>query len=182
MQTPAPDDIIALLSEDHQLVEQRFAEAREAGEDTEGERFWKLADLLVRHEVAEEMVVYPALRAAPDGDAIADARIAEQSGAEHKLAELEELRPGTAEFRSELTSLQKSVLEHAELETSSVFPLLRETLSSEELVALGQRYLAAKSSAPNHPHPAAPDTPPGNKILGPVAALFDRIRDAAGRV
>jgi hypothetical protein len=32
--------------------------------------------------------------------------------------------------------------------------------------------------APTHPHPNAPDTPPGNMVLGPVAALADRFRDA----
>jgi len=32
--------------------------------------------------------------------------------------------------------------------------------------------------APTHPHPNAPDTPPGNMVLGAVAALADRFRDA----
>lgn len=36
--------------------------------------------------------------------------------------------------------------------------------------------------APTHPHPSAPDTPPGNLVAGPVGALFDRIRDAASHV
>lgn len=182
MNTQAPADLISLLEEDHQLVKQRFAEVERAGEETKAERFWKLTDQLVRHEVAEEVVVYPTLRNVSGGDSIADARIEEQSEAEQKLAEIETLEPGSAEFTSELSALEKAVLQHAEHEETEVFPLLSSSQTSESLVELGEKYTAAKSSAPNHPHPNAPDTPPGNKIMGPVAALFDRIRDAAARV
>jgi hypothetical protein len=31
--------------------------------------------------------------------------------------------------------------------------------------------------APTHPHAAAPDKPPFNVMLGPGAALVDRVRD-----
>jgi hypothetical protein len=34
-----------------------------------------------------------------------------------------------------------------------------------------------KDMAPTRPHPAAPDTPPGDLLLGPVTGLFDRLRD-----
>jgi hypothetical protein len=36
----------------------------------------------------------------------------------------------------------------------------------------------AKKMAPTRPHPAAPDTPPANKLLAPGAGLVDRLRDA----
>lgn len=47
---------------------------------------------------------------------------------------------------------------------------------------LGRRYSHPGASGPTHPHPSPPDTPPGNLVAGPVAALFDRIRDAASHV
>ncbi|HUR08087.1 MAG TPA: hypothetical protein VM347_36465 [Nonomuraea sp.] len=37
---------------------------------------------------------------------------------------------------------------------------------------------AIKKIAPTRPHPSAPDTPPGNKLLGPATGLIDRLRDA----
>jgi hypothetical protein len=37
----------------------------------------------------------------------------------------------------------------------------------------------AKATAPTHPHPKAPNQPPGNILLGPIAAIIDRARDAA---
>jgi hypothetical protein len=36
-----------------------------------------------------------------------------------------------------------------------------------------------KMAAPTHPHPAAPDTPPGNILLGPFVAFMDRVKDLA---
>ncbi len=38
----------------------------------------------------------------------------------------------------------------------------------------------AKGLAPTHPHPHAPNTPPGN-IVGGAAAAVDKVRDAVRR-
>jgi|GEM_PF-5487241 len=38
----------------------------------EQDLFWKLTNDLVRHEVAEERVVYPLLRGLPGGETVAD--------------------------------------------------------------------------------------------------------------
>ncbi len=70
------------------------------------------------------------------------------------------------------------MLAHAEAEESTTFPLLERITTTDERQELGARYQKAKDRAPTHPHPHAPDTPPGNKLLGPVAAIFDRARDA----
>lgn len=107
MSTVSPvDDVVRLLEEDHRLVEQRFAEVSTAGASTRGELFWKLTNDLVRHEVAEEVVVYPALRKLPGGDQIADARIAEQSEAEEQLAKMEKMDAESPEFVRDLASLK----------------------------------------------------------------------------
>ncbi|MGH9043272.1 MAG: hemerythrin domain-containing protein, partial [Acidimicrobiales bacterium] len=76
-------------------------------------------------------------------------------------------------------ALRSSVLDHAAAEERNIFPLLQTVESQDARSRLGARYEKAKASAPTHPHPGAPDTPPGNKILGPIAAFFDRARDAA---
>jgi hemerythrin superfamily protein len=183
MTTASPsDDVVDLLEEDHHLVEARLSELDTAGAGARAELFWKLTNDLVRHEVAEEVVVYPALRKVPGGDQIADARIAEQAEAEEKLAKMEKMDADSPEFVRELASLKKAVLEHAESEEKTAFAMLLGSLSLEQRAELGGRYLKAKEAAPTHPHPNAPDTPPGNVVLGPVAALVDRIRDAAAAV
>lgn len=183
MSTTSPvDDILDLLEEDHHLVEKRLEELSAAGPETRGELFWKLTNDLVRHEVAEEVVFYPALRQLPGGDAIADPRIGEQSEAEKQLAKMEKLDAQAPEFLRELASLKAAVLDHAKAEEETAFMMLRGAVPVDQRAELGQRYLKAKAVAPTHPHPHAPDSPPGNVVLGPVAALLDRVRDAAAAV
>lgn len=177
---PPPEDLVQSLEQDHEEIKKRFADLEAGGPQTRAERFWKLTDQLVRHEVAEEVVVYPALRQVPGGAQLAEARISEQAEAEQQLARMEKLDPAGEEFASELSSLKSSVLEHARLEEVQAFPFLAGFAPTDDLVALAQRYRAAKLAVPNHPHPQMPDTPPANRIPGPVAALYDRIRDAAG--
>lgn len=183
MSTISPaDDVVLLLEEDHRMVEQKFEELSLAGPATRGELFWKLTNDLVRHEVAEEVVVYPALRHLAGGDQVADARIAEQSEAEAQLAKMEKMDAESPEFVAELATLKAAVLKHAKSEEETAFMMLRGSVETPQRVELGQRYVKAKDAAPTHPHPNAPDTPPGNVLLGPLAALIDRIRDATATV
>jgi hemerythrin superfamily protein len=173
------DDVVRLLEEDHRLVEARLSELSLAGAPSRGELFWKLTNDLVRHEVAEETVIYPVLRRLPGGDAVADARIAEQSSAEERLAKMERMDAASPEFADEFTELKAAVLEHAEAEEKTAFAMILGNVPADERIELGLRYVKAKDAAPTHPHPHAPDTPPGNVVLGPVAAFIDRVRDAA---
>jgi len=178
MTTRSATDVVELLLADHQAAKSllgRFDDVAPAGR---ADYFCEVATELVRHEVAEEQVVYPVIRRAPGGDREADTRIAEQSSAEGILADMEKLDPSSAEFARRFITLRQAVLAHATSEEATTFPLLIEIEDEESRRALGGRYEHAKSTAPTHPHPHAPDTPPGNVILGPVAALFDKVRDA----
>lgn len=176
---PTRHDVVDLLREDHQLVEERLKEFDAVGASTRGELFWKLTNDLVRHEVAEEVVVYPQLRQLPGGETVADARIGEQAEAERQLAKMERMDAESPEFVVELATLKVAVLSHAKTEEDTAFPMLRTGVPPDVLITLGQRYVHAKEAAPTHPHPHVPDRPPGNVVVGPVAALVDRVRDAA---
>jgi hemerythrin superfamily protein len=173
-------DIVDLLSQDHEEAKQLLNQITSAAPDARNDLFWELVPALVRHEVAEEVVVYPTIRSeAPDGDAEVEPRLKEQQQAEEMLSSMEELDPASDEFGQKLRQLRDDVLEHAEAEEQNIFPLLRALEHEEERAELGARYEKAKASAPTHPHPNAPNTPPGNKVLGPIAAFADKIRDAA---
>ena len=173
------DDLVTRLLADHRAVEDMFTRMESAPPDQIGEMFWDLTHQLVRHEVAEEEIVYPKVRKAlPEGDQLADLRIEEQSEAEELLAKMEKAGAADPQFSAHLSSLRNAVLAHAEKEESTVFVPLGMVLEEAELVRLGKLYEKAKKAAPTHPHPHAPDTPPGNVALGPVAALVDRTRDA----
>jgi hemerythrin superfamily protein len=180
----AEKDIIDYLLEDHHLVRELCRQLSN-GQTTQsrGDLFRTLVEQLARHETAEEMILYPRLRKEVEGgDVLADARLSEEHHAEEMLAELERLDPGSDEFMEKLEQLKAGVLEHAENEEQQVFPRLREALSAEDLQTMGKMFEAAKKMAPTHPHPDAPDTPPGNIALGPIVAVFDRARDAIKKV
>jgi iron-sulfur cluster repair protein YtfE (RIC family) len=173
------DDLISLLTQDHEAIKERFAELGHADPEVRERLFWELTDQLVRHEVAEEVVVYPALRHEPGGEAIAEARVHEESDAEQLLARMEKLDPTTEEFRGAISDLEASVVAHAQKEEAEVFPLLEANEESGYLALLGQKFKGEKLAAPTHPHPHAPDSPLAQKLVGPVAAFIDRIRDAS---
>jgi iron-sulfur cluster repair protein YtfE (RIC family) len=150
------DDLISLLAQDHEAIGERFFELGHAGPDVRGQLFWELMDQLVRHEAAEEMVVYPALRQEPGGAVIAEARRREESEAEAVLARLEKLDPVTEEFRSAVRDLESAVQGHAQKEETEVFPLLAANEESGYLALLGQKFKGEKLAAPTHPHPPHP--------------------------
>jgi len=176
-------DVLVLLDQDHHAAEallKRFDEIPVSGR---AEYFCEVVQTLVGHEVAEELVVYPTIREdAPSGGQVVDARLAEQAEAEELLAEMEKLDPASAAFTSKFQKLRDSVLGHAKAEELTAFELLKNSSTVTRREELGARFQKAKASAPTHPHPHAPDTPPGNKVMGPIAAMFDRARDALHRV
>lgn len=179
MSIATQDDIITLLLQDHQLVAGAFEELCDAGADQRAELFRHLTDQLLRHEVAEEIVLFPEIRRVPAGAAVVEARIAEQAAAEAQLKEMDALDPAGREFAAQLTGLRHHVLEHAHREEAEAFSLLATSSDVDRRMAMGARYERAKRAAPHHPHPGVPDSPPGNVVVGPVVALLDRLRDAA---
>lgn len=102
-------------------------------------------------------------------------------GLEETLKRLEGLQPDDPSFDEQLATLMREIREHVAKEEGEMFPHLRQVLSQDELVELGAKVESVKKIAPTRPHPSAPDQPPGNKVLGPVAGQFDRIRDAVSR-
>jgi hemerythrin superfamily protein len=143
--------------------------------DITAELFWILADDLIRHEVAEEVVVYPHLRLGSDE---ADERgLAEQVAIEEQLTRMEDLPSGSREFREELAGLRANVCEHIEREERVLLSHLRGTLSEDRRRQLGHRYAEVKETAPHHRYPGVA----GSTIVGRVAALSDWIRDSASK-
>ncbi|WP_372348405.1 hemerythrin domain-containing protein [Streptomyces sp. KL116D] len=135
---------------------------------------------LVRHSVAEEEHLYPAVRRlVPAGDALADQEIKDHSEAEKLLKQVEQLPPDAATFDDLVARLQAEVSGHVQDEENNLFPRLRESCDDRELLELGDKIRSAKKAAPTrpHPHPHAPNTPPGNKLLAPGTGLVDRVRD-----
>ncbi|MER6349880.1 hemerythrin domain-containing protein [Streptomyces sp. NPDC001595] len=134
---------------------------------------------LVRHSVAEEAHLYPAVRAhLPNGDAMADQEIDDHSKAERIMKDLEGCDADDPEFDRLVGMLMSEIRSHVADEEQNLFPLLRQACPAETLDELGDKVRQAKKMAPTRPHPSAPDRPPANKLLAPGMGLVDRMRDA----
>jgi hypothetical protein len=89
--------------------------------------------------------------------------------------------PEDERYKAKVTVLIESVRHHIEDEEGEMFPKIREALGRKRLVEIGEALEAARKTAPTHPHPKAPDTPPGNLIGGPALAIKDRVIDLVDR-
>lgn len=174
------DDIITELTKDHDEVRAIFAQLRQGPAPQRREELVRdMTVELVKHSVAEEAHLYPLIRDVfPEGDQLADHEIEEHAEVEKALKSREKMDPSDPQYMPTVHTVIDDVTHHAQEEEDDVFPRLRQTCSAEQLRELGDKIRATKKVAPTHPHPSAPDTPPGNKLLGPVAGLVDRVRDA----
>ncbi|MFF0818606.1 hemerythrin domain-containing protein [Rhodococcus sp. NPDC003318] len=177
-------DVIEVLTHDHREVERMFAELESLHGQTSEEARARRKDLtdqvtieLVRHSVAEEADVYPAVKKKVSETEAEHAK-EEHAEAERTMKRLERLDPDDPKFEVELETLMQEVRDHVAEEEGEMFPDMRRIFSAEELVDLGEKVESTKKLAPTRPHPSAPDEPPADKILGPVTGLLDRMRDA----
>ncbi|MFH8573996.1 hemerythrin domain-containing protein [Streptomyces sp. NPDC017993] len=173
-------DVIAELTSDHREVDELFEQLDNAMPGSERRK--QLADALtielVRHSVAEEQHLYPAVREHLDGgDAIADREVADHARVENLLKDLEERDADDTDFDRLVRELRTEVTAHVADEEHNLFPQLREGVHSYLLESLGEKVREAKKTAPTRPHPSAPDNPAISKLLAPGLGLADRARD-----
>lgn len=174
-------DVIMELTSDHQEVEELFANIEElpAGERQRKVYADQVTMELVRHSVAEEEYLYPAVRKhIADGDALADRELEDHAEAERTMKDMEGCEADDPQFDMLVGKLMTEIRAHIVDEENNLFPRLREACSAEMLNDLGDKVRKAKKMAPTRPHPSAPDRPPANKLLTPGAGLVDRVRDA----
>jgi hemerythrin superfamily protein len=170
-------NVIAELLADHREVEGLFEEYGKAAGDDHARRR-EIADQftieLVRHSVAEEQYLYPAVREhVPDGDAMADKEVADHQKVEELLKLLEIAKPSDRDFDDIVRKVIDEVSAHVKDEEDRLFPELVEVCPQDYLFELGDKVRAAKAVAPTRPHPDAPD----NKLATAAAGLVDRVRD-----
>ncbi|MEV6732943.1 MULTISPECIES: hemerythrin domain-containing protein [unclassified Streptomyces] len=177
-------DIIAELTADHREVDGLFVRIEHTTPAGERQKAAELLTIeLVRHQVAEEEHLYPAVREHfPDGDLIADKELADHARVEKLLKDLEGLDAAGPEFDRVLAVLKAEVIAHVHDEEDNLFPRLRHACSSEVLDKLGDKVRRAKRFAPTRPHPGALASRPHRKLLSAGTGLVDRARDfATGR-
>jgi hypothetical protein len=134
----------------------------------------KLRDVVVatlsRHLSAEEQYLYPAIRkVVPGGDDLAARELAEDKAL---LLLLQRVQKG-----EDFAELAAAVRRHVEADADELLPVLTQMVPIEDLIRVGNRIEVAEEAAPTRPHPATPSSPPWNKVVDPVVAVVDKVRD-----
>lgn len=177
-------DVIAILEHDHREVERMFDELEALRGVRDGDAAGRRKDLveqvtieLVRHSVAEEMLVYPQVEKKVGVEEAEHAKH-EHAEVEETMQRLERLDPEDPAFDQELDTLMREVRHHIAEEEGEMFAHMRQVFEQDELERMGSRVQTFKKVAPTRPHPSVPNEPGVRAAIGPVAALMDRMRDA----
>jgi hemerythrin-like domain-containing protein len=172
-------DVVDALTTDHREALDLLDRIARSTDPTEKR---DLADTViaevVRHAIAEEMYVYPAMRDhLPEGDEEVEHDVEEHKELEETMKQLEAVDAAEPRFDEIVRRMTEQLRHHAHDEESEQFPKLRAHLSHEDLVEMREKVESAKKLAPTRPHPNAPHTELFHKLVGPGVGLVDRLRD-----
>jgi hypothetical protein len=172
-------DVVDILTADHREFLALTARVLEAGSPQERR---DLADTaiaeVVRHAVAEEMYVYPAIeKYLPNGKEEAEHDREEHAELEEIMKQIEAADADDPQFLALVRTMHENLDHHIEEEERDQFPQLRASIPREELVEMGRKVERAKKVAPTRPHPNAPNAELFHKMVGPGVGMIDRLRD-----
>lgn len=173
------EDVVEILTADHREMVELIGQIKGT---SDADRRRDLADTVIaevmRHAVAEEMYVYPAVEErVPNGKEMVEHDKEEHQEIVEVMKAIESLDASDASFMTRVQQLEGLLRHHAKDEESGQFPQLRAHLSSKQLVELGEKVEAAKKLAPTRPHPSAPHSELFHKTIGPGVGMIDRLRD-----
>jgi len=172
-------DVVDVLTTDHrealELIEQ--IKTTSSPEERRDKTDTVIAEL-VRHSVAEEMYVYPAMRKhLPNGNDAVEHDTAEHKELEQEMKKLEGLDPNDSGFLDAIGALEATLRDHVSDEENDQFPQLRANVPGDDLVKMAGEVETAKKIAPTRPHPNAPNNKLFHMVAGPGVGLVDRLRD-----
>ncbi len=172
-------DVVDILTSDHQEMLALIARI-ESTIDASEKR--DLADTVIaevmRHAVAEEMFVYPAIEEhVPNGKQEVEQDKKEHDEIVQVMKRMEDVDASDPQFMQLVRELESQLRHHAGDEEADQFPKLRANIPAKTLVELGERVENAKKLAPTRPHPTAPHSELFHKTLGAGVGMVDRLRD-----
>lgn len=145
--TDAPRDAIALLKQDHRMVEALFDEFEDAEEQEQAQLATRICNMLTVHAQIEEEILYPAAKEAfedeEEEDLVHEANV-EHASAKDLIAKIEAMTPEDEEFEATVKVLSEYIKHHVKEEEGELFPALKKTeLDLKEMgEQLAQRKLA----------------------------------------
>ena len=143
-------DAIALLKTDHDKVKKLLAELEtttERGVKTRSELFATIKGELTLHEIVEEEIFYPELKAHPKAQDIVLEGYEEHHVVDLLMGELEALDVSDETWGAKALVMKENVEHHIEEEEGEMFRQARQVFDAAELKDLGARMEARKVSA-----------------------------------
>ena len=143
-------DAIALLKADHDKVKRLLADLEtttERGVKTRSELFATIKGELTLHEIVEEEIFYPELKAHPKAEDIVLEAFEEHHVVDVLMGELEALDVSDETWGAKALVMKENIEHHIEEEEGEMFPKARQVFDSAELDDLGLRMEARKQSA-----------------------------------
>jgi hypothetical protein len=175
-------NVVDVIAEQHRELLKLCERLTDAGAGDRRRVAQVVIATLSRHLSGEQQYLYPAVRVAvPGGDELADRELAEDHELLVTLRRLDGARPGEPEFDAAAGDVTTAVRRHVEADAAELLPLLVRMAPIEDLIRVGNRLETAEEAAPTRPHPSTPSTPPWNKVVDPVVAVADKVRDVVGR-
>ncbi len=172
-------DVVDILTSDHREMVELLGQIEQTADPG---RRRELADTVIaevmRHAVAEEMYVYPAIEEhVPGGKEQVEHDKQEHDQIVKVMKQMEDVDASDPAFMGLVLQMEAMLRHHATDEESEQFPQLRAHIPGEKLVKLGEQVQTAKKLAPTRPHPSAPHSELFHKTIGPGVGMIDRLRD-----
>src|SRR6188508_677489 len=143
-------DAIALLKADHDKVKDLLAELEsttERGVKTRTELFATIKGELTVHEIIEEEIFYPELKAHPKAKDIVLEGFQEHHVVDLLMGELEALDVSDETWGAKALVMKENIEHHIGEEEGEMFTTARRVFDRQELDDLGQRMEARKTAA-----------------------------------
>ena len=143
-------DAIAMLKADHDKVKKLLDELEtttERGVKTRAELFSTIKGELTIHEVIEEEIFYPALKAHPKAKDIVLEGYQEHHVVDLLMGELEDLDVTDEKWGAKALVMKENIEHHIEEEEGEMFTKARQVFDRQELEDLGSRMADRKESA-----------------------------------
>lgn len=145
---PGDTDALALLERDHRRMQELLKQGEATGEQAVQRRTTLLDTItheLTVHEALEEKILYPALKAHPEGKDLALEGYQEHHVADVLLKELHETAKDDERWGAKFKVLQENLDHHIGDEEGPMFRTARGLFSRGELQALGAEMLKLKA-------------------------------------
>jgi len=143
-------DALTLLRRDHDVIKpllQQLKETTDRAEKGRSELFSRIKADLTIHELIEEEIFYPALRAHPRAKEIVLEGYEEHDVVSRLMGELDGMEPTDERFGPKANVMAENIEHHIEEEEGEMFTKARQAFDRDELETLGQRMERRRETA-----------------------------------